>query len=234
MVTKRKRSDSEISFASSAFSSPSRTDGNSFNFNAMSAMDTARRGFFSPRLSTPSHLPSRTMKRFRDNRPSETEVYQHTLGLLYSAQQHQQQPPHTPPRAVNNTASSFIQPHTHAASQHNGARSQQRSLHSFWNLPRPPATSSAASSPASSVTSLAGGRSTSVSTRCEDCDARLDGGNLDDEGDFVAMDIDGYGLGTADVDIYGHVCGACGKSVCGSCSVSNLGEHRRCLACAGR
>lgn len=29
-----------------------------------------------------------------------------------------------------------------------------------------------------------------------------------------------------------HTCGACGKAVCFSCSVSRLGEHRRCLVCA--
>lgn len=42
------------------------------------------------------------------------------------------------------------------------------------------------------------------------------------------MDIDGGGLGAQ-----AHACGACGKAVCFSCSISNLGEHRRCLACAG-
>jgi len=43
------------------------------------------------------------------------------------------------------------------------------------------------------------------------------------------MDVDSYGATTE-----GHSCGACGKAVCFSCSVSNLGEQRRCLACAGR
>ncbi len=45
---------------------------------------------------------------------------------------------------------------------------------------------------------------------------------------------DGDGM---DMDNYvrdPHNCGACGKAVCFSCSVSNLGEHRRCLLCAGR
>jgi hypothetical protein len=44
----------------------------------------------------------------------------------------------------------------------------------------------------------------------------------------MMMDVDGYGSGPDD-----HICGACGKAVCFSCSISNLGEHRRCLACAG-
>ncbi|EGS19351.1 uncharacterized protein CTHT_0048090 [Thermochaetoides thermophila DSM 1495] len=89
MLLKRKRSESEFSFSPVFSSSHSVNDG--FNFNAMSAMDTARRGFFSPRLSVPSHLPSRTLKRFRDNRPPEEEIHQRTLHLLYSAQHRPQE-----------------------------------------------------------------------------------------------------------------------------------------------
>lgn len=40
------------------------------------------------------------------------------------------------------------------------------------------------------------------------------------------MDIDG--------DVEQAACSACGKNVCCSCSVSNLGEQKRCLQCAGR
>lgn len=71
MVLKRKRSESDFG---SVFSSTQQLDNRGFDFTAMSAMDTARRGFFAQR-TTPAHLPSRTMKRFRDNRPSESEVY---------------------------------------------------------------------------------------------------------------------------------------------------------------
>lgn len=39
---------------------------------------------------------------------------------------------------------------------------------------------------------------------------------------------DGYGFET-----YINVCSACSKAVCFSCSVSKLGEQRRCLRCAG-
>lgn len=42
------------------------------------------------------------------------------------------------------------------------------------------------------------------------------------------MDMDDYGM-SAD-----HACTACRKAVCSRCSVSNLGEQRRCLQCAGR
>ena len=52
---------------------------------------------------------------------------------------------------------------------------------------------------------------------CEDCGAGLDDG----------MDVDG---GAGD----DTACGACGKHICYSCSVSNLGEQKRCLHCAGR
>ncbi|KAK4236466.1 protein MEMO1 [Achaetomium macrosporum] len=191
MCLKRKRSESELS----VFPSTQLLNNDRFNFDAMSAMNTARRGFFAPRLSTPSHLPSRTLKRFRDNRPSESEVYQHTLDVLYSAQPHRQ-------------------------SRHGG---QQRSLHSFWNVPGPTtSTNSLASSPSSSATTppspaLA---PSSTPTNCEDCGTWLGGGDDDD----VTMDIDGYGLG-----LEGHTCVACGKAVCFSCSISNLGDHRRCL-----
>ena len=71
MVLKRKRSESELSF-SSTFSSPPRPGSSAFDF---SAMETESWGFLTSRSSTPSHLPSRTMKRFRDNRPSEAEVH---------------------------------------------------------------------------------------------------------------------------------------------------------------
>ena len=37
--------------------------------------------------TTPSYLPSRTRKRFRDNRPDEATIHSNTLSLLFSAQQ---------------------------------------------------------------------------------------------------------------------------------------------------
>ena len=51
-------------------------------------------------------------------------------------------------------------------------------------------------------------------------------GQTDARGD--EMEVDGLG---AEGD---HACDACGKQVCFHCSVSNLGEQRRCLSCAGR
>lgn len=40
---------------------------------------------------------------------------------------------------------------------------------------------------------------------------------------------DGYGFET-----YINTCSTCARAVCFSCSVSNLGEQRRCLLCAGK
>ncbi|KAK0724732.1 hypothetical protein B0H67DRAFT_481475 [Lasiosphaeris hirsuta] len=212
MLHKRKRSESELSF-NSTFSSPTRPGASSFDF---AAMEAGCRGPFSSRPSTPSHLHSRTMKRFRDNRPSDEEVHQRTLSMLYSAQQHHQRPEqaHTqqqsevaPTTPFDAQAQAQIQPD-----------SQQRSLHSFWRLPVT-ASTSATSSAAPSPLII---RQQDASASCEDCGAEL-------ERDTSAMVVECEGMGIEE-----HSCGACGKSVCFSCSISNLGKHRRCLVCAER
>lgn len=81
---------------------------------------------------------------------------------------------------------------------------QQQSLHRFWKI---------ASAPTSSLCAPTVTR-TMMTSNCDDCGTGLE---------------DGMGAGEFD-----HACGACGKQVCFSCSVSNLGEQRRCLHCAGR
>ena len=53
----------------------------------------------------------------------------------------------------------------------------------------------------------------------------------EDDGD--AMDVDML----MDIDTVGganHACSECGKIVCHSCAVSNLGAERKCLFCAGK
>ncbi|KAK3346209.1 hypothetical protein B0T25DRAFT_551387 [Lasiosphaeria hispida] len=212
MLHKRKRSESELSF-NSTFSSPTRPGTSSFDF---AAMKTDCRGPFSSRPSTPSYLHSRTMKRFRDNRPSDEEVHQRTLSMLYSAQQQQQQPElaHTQqqPEVVPTTPADA---QAQAPTQHD---SQQRSLHSFWSLPvtaSTSATSSVAPSPQIACQQ-------DVSTSCDDCGVKL------------AYDTDAMAVKGEDLRSEEHSCGACGKTICFSCSISNLGEHRRCLACAER
>jgi hypothetical protein len=109
--------------------------------------------------AAPSHLPSRTMKRLRDNRPSEEVIHreysnrescvpssvtdrrlahptENTLRMLYSAQQQQdnQMPPQhqdqtSRPPTIDRAFSS--QPATPSSS----GTPVQRSLHAFWNIP---------------------------------------------------------------------------------------------------
>ncbi|TFB06932.1 hypothetical protein CCMA1212_000863 [Trichoderma ghanense] len=192
-------------------------------------------------------LHSRTLKRYRDNRPSDEEVHrkfyewrahhhrlsphscppaEHTLDLLYSAQQRQQQDQHHNHQhgvaavaqglAANQmlpVSSSDPSPLPTSSSTHAG----QQSLHRFWNIGSQP--SSGTSSPG-----LADPLGAPTPTACDDCGAPLAG--ADGAGDN-GMDLDG---GAAQ----DMACGACGKHVCFSCSVSNLGEEKRCLQCAGR
>lgn len=58
-------------------------------------------------------------------------------------------------------------------------------------------------------------------TECEDCGQDLGG---DDD---AMMDVDNMSGSE------GTSCGACGKHVCSHCCITNLGEQRRCLGCAG-
>jgi len=141
-------------------------------------------------------------------------VTERTLNILYAAQRQQAQPhsqsrePHTDFRQHSHNVPVAAQP----ASSSSSSSSHQTSLHSFWNLPsRPPAL------PASNLPNIL----TETPTECEDC------GHQFKDGEDVTMDGDDMlGLG-------GSSCGACGKHVCSNCSISNLGEQRRCLACAG-
>ncbi|ORY55509.1 uncharacterized protein BCR38DRAFT_125410 [Pseudomassariella vexata] len=212
MVLKRKRSESELS-SSSAFSSPSRLDHDAtpfpFSFTAMGMALTSPHP--ASRASTPSHLPSRTMKRFRDSRPSAEEIHQRTLHMLFSAQARTQQNMAQPPTQQPQAAAA------EPTQQHSG--SAQVSLHKFWNLP------SGGASPAGSAPPV--NNSIYAPTDCEDCGQSLretaDGNTMD-----MDIDIDGF---SAEADTG---CGMCGKHVCSHCSITNLGEQRRCLICAGK
>ncbi|KAI1204808.1 uncharacterized protein F4807DRAFT_445759 [Annulohypoxylon truncatum] len=216
MVLKRKRSESELSFSSSsAFSSPTRLD----QFSAMDIDTSPIRMSSSSRSSTPAHLHSRTLKRFRDSRPSDEEIHQRTLNMLYTAQKqhiaHQTQQQH------------FQLTHNALAAQPPRPQAQvqaQASLHNFWKLP----TSSAAPASVPGTTTLALIDHAAYSegpANCEDCGQTLrEGGGSGDE----AMDVDGFGAESS------TGCGSCGKHVCSHCSITNLGEQRRCLICAGK
>ncbi|CAM1504722.1 Fc.00g023130.m01.CDS01 [Cosmosporella sp. VM-42] len=188
MVLKRKRSVSELSTSSSSvspFNSPPSVAGIPSPFARMDL--------------TPIHLHSRTLKRFRNSKPSDDEVHQRTLNMLYSAQQH----PFASEQMV------FEQPQQQESHPVSCTTANQQSLHRFWSIN---------SAPTQSTNSMP---QVEQPSSCDDCGTSL-GSNNGDE-----MDVDG--LTPED-----HACGACGKHVCFSCSVSNLGEQRRCLQCAGR
>ncbi|KAK1455548.1 hypothetical protein CMEL01_04308 [Colletotrichum melonis] len=198
MAHKRKRSESELV---TLFPSPARSESSIESFESPISPSPIY-----PRAhATPSHLSSRTMKRFRDNRPSEEQIHQRTLNMLYSAQQHNQYPAD----AGHETNQSEPTPVP-------AARNSQKSLHSFWNIksaePRCPALAPSVDQSALSPMS------------CDDCGAGL--GASDGAADGMDID-DGYSYG---VD---HSCGACSRHVCSHCSVTNLGEQRRCLRCVG-
>lgn len=128
-----------------------------------------------------------------------------TLNLLYSAQQQHQNSCEAQPQ-TDMAMAAPPQPDTQGRRE-----AHQRSLDSFWRLPVT-APSSAPSSPAAQQ---------NVTPNCEDC-----GAGLGDGADMM-MDVDG-------LDPKGRSCSACVKTVCFSCSISNLGDRRRCLACAER
>ncbi|KAL7908822.1 hypothetical protein GGI35DRAFT_414088 [Trichoderma velutinum] len=168
-------------------------------------------------------LHSRTLKRYRDNRPSDEEVHrkfyewrahhhlspnsclpaEHTLDLLYSAQQRQQGQLQDPVAQEPESE----QPAANANANSNG----QQSLHRFWDI---------GSEPSSGTSSPGIANPCAPPTNCDDCGAALTGSDDD-------MDVDSG-------SVQDTACGACGKHVCFSCSVSNLGEQKRCLQCAGR
>ncbi|KAI6083569.1 hypothetical protein F4821DRAFT_244600 [Hypoxylon rubiginosum] len=205
MVLKRKRSESEFSFdSSSTFCSPTRLD----QFANVMDTDGDNSSFLRrfQRNTTPAHLSGRTMKRFRDSRPSDEEVHQRTLNMLYSAQKqhvaHEQQSPF---------GSLATQPQPEPAAPSHGS---QASLHNFWKLPPKPAA----------VSHGAVRAQVDQHTNCDDCGQTLREGLGDDD----SMDVDGFG---ADAETG---CAACGKHVCSHCSITNLGEQRRCLICAGK
>ncbi|KAI1432174.1 hypothetical protein GGR50DRAFT_697282 [Xylaria sp. CBS 124048] len=224
MHPKRKRSESELSASTtSPLGSPSRFDAVSPP-STDTPMDIDSFSFtpsFTPNFPPPSTLScsnnqnliyprasGRTMKRFRNNRPSEHEVHQRTLNKLYAAQ-----------RLLTNAQSqpmpTFGQQKQHApvATQSGSAASaHQTSLHSFWNLP-----SYLSASPTKCLLPML----VDMPTECDDCGRKLHSDNED------MMDVDDA------PDAQGTSCCACGKHVCSHCSISNLGEQRRCLGCAG-
>ncbi|APA06975.1 hypothetical protein SS1G_04346 [Sclerotinia sclerotiorum 1980 UF-70] len=216
MYLKRKRSESEISTASSLLPSPLHSN----NANSMNIDSTS--------IASPNLFSSRTRKRHRDNRPNEETVHQHTLSLLYSAQQ----PSNIDTSCMSPPSPSAISPRTIIPHPPNNP-AHQASLHSFWQLPSnrqisPDSDSSYASSTSVSPKTIT--HHLFLPTNCEDCDESLANREGGDEMDVdTIMDINMHGTGETN-----HGCTSCGKQVCHSCAVSNLGMERKCLSCAGR
>ncbi|KXJ86263.1 hypothetical protein Micbo1qcDRAFT_198377 [Microdochium bolleyi] len=197
MLLKRKRSESEFSCSSaSTLSSPPRPD-----------------GFFH---ASPAHLHSRTLKRYRDNRPSEDEVHQHTLSLLYSAQQPQVRPLRLQHNNEPSQDTSVLAP----------SSTTQSSLHSFWRLP----TSGGARPrpPSSTVNLMDQTGAAGPSTSCGECGQDLVTAGMSTCED---MEIDGVSSLVDHAASAGGCCLDCAKAICHDCSISNLDEQRRCLTC---
>ncbi|KAK8122049.1 hypothetical protein PG984_010719 [Apiospora sp. TS-2023a] len=228
MVVKRKHSESELSVSSlsacSFNNSPLRTDPGAFQFDMMKS------SLHSSPLKSSGHLHSRTMKRFRDSRPSQREVHgkpgpfvpaevprtnnssnaERTLNMLYNAQKHQSHDDvHMQTTPMQLQSATAPQPHYQQ-------QQAQVSLHNFWNLPNANSASATLSATPTSIATP----SIDEPTDCEDC-----GQALHDPMDGDSMDVD---------EATDSGCGDCGKHVCSHCSITNLGEQRRCLGCAGK
>ncbi|KAI0021145.1 hypothetical protein F4780DRAFT_739276 [Xylariomycetidae sp. FL0641] len=124
MQLKRKRSDASMASSSSPVA-PAATASDAV------MLDAAASPTRPPPSRTTAHLNSRTRKRFRGGRPSETEVHQRTLDLLYTGARRPPSPLPTPEAEAAETAE--LPPPTRA----------QPSLHSFWKLPSHPAPETA-------------------------------------------------------------------------------------------
>ncbi|SMY23270.1 unnamed protein product [Zymoseptoria tritici ST99CH_1A5] len=201
MALKRKRS-------SPAFSSPS-------SDNSEATTQSSPMGFFyqqskpvqplfhKPTWSFPTyddqasiHLNSRTRKRHRDNRPDEESIYASTIHKLYDAQR---QHPHASP----------IYSETNTMNSTSTVPAQRSTLHSFWRIPKAPATVPMALEVNERLV-------TDMETFCEDCDKPLR--HTD------AMDIDQHFL-EEDTS-----CKLCQRMICDTCAM--LGDVRVCLPCA--
>ncbi|KAM3486988.1 hypothetical protein MY8738_000114 [Beauveria namnaoensis] len=127
MTLKRKRSSSELassplSFTSTFSSPPSKSP---------SVID------FTPRMGliNPFHLNSRTLKRFRDNRPSQAEIHRKSATFVCSGTQscpespQQQQQHQDPPSPCPDAEAPPELEQPQQRQDHN-----QQSLHRFWNI----------------------------------------------------------------------------------------------------
>ncbi|EPE04670.1 orf21 protein [Ophiostoma piceae UAMH 11346] len=143
-MLKRKRSDSELSLSSSSTLSPPSRPPTTFNFSNAALADVELYASAKFRgLRAPSHLNSRTMKRTRNGRPPEAEVYERTLGLLYAAQEsahhrpaQTEEPPSHYKGQQDRDGETQLPPRT-PQSTDDYSPPNQPSLYSFWNIASP-------------------------------------------------------------------------------------------------
>lgn len=106
------------------------------------------------------------------------------------------------------TPKQMLQPQAHTQnSQH------QQSLHTFWPLPTPPSSAPQSPPPLSHILPL---------LTCEDCDSSI----------LSPSDVDICMTGMDEMEEYGEfACRSCGRRVCGTCAVVEIGAGRECLGC---
>ncbi|TQS35201.1 hypothetical protein Golomagni_04386 [Golovinomyces magnicellulatus] len=194
---KRKRSGSGTQVSASSFSSQ------------YSQLDSC-----SPTQTvTHSLCPSRTRKRHRNSRPSDSEVFDHTLSILFSAQRNSQTLSQDFSSKANSEPPSTLLPSPHQPKN-------QSFLSSYWNI------SSRRETPCSSKDSIFSAGDLLIpkqpaklllpmTTACEDCGKAL----YDNKS--IPIYFDGEE----------HRCRHCGKYVCDSCSISYIGTEMKCLNC---
>jgi len=162
-----------------------------------------------PPQSSSSTSASRTLKRYRDNRPSEEIIHATTMQKMYAAQRQG----HAPEPLLST-------PIMDIDTQSDSGYGQKR-LDSFWAVPKTQTCS--AKQTWTNQQSWHG-------PRCEDCDAPI----VDTEdiaGGMGGADYQMSGTDAAEVQS-GGCCAGCGRRVCGLCSL--VREQRVCLECAGK
>jgi len=177
---------------------------------------------FSPSFESRSVLNSRTLKRHRDNRPSEEMIYAQTLHKLYGAQR---------PRPSEAIAYESMEVEGRPGrrledsgqAQASGTAQKQKSLHSFWSLVNVSQHDIASDNDV--LLAANGGE------RCEDCDAPMRPTSTEPDGDHTMDDV------VMELEDQAHqgggMCSGCGRRVCGLCSLVPR-ERRMCLDCVGQ
>lgn len=111
----------------------------------------------------------------------------------------------SPPPAAYPTVTQVV----HARPQPN---QRQPSLHNFWTISSPPP---------SAIEPVMESTATSTSL-CEDCEVPLP---------MPDNDISMGGMDEDDVRIFECACRSCGRRICGTCAIVEVGVGRECLQC---